>query len=86
MGSEVRRLEERRLASCGLDQTIRLWDPTTDTCVQVLRDLDAEDTVFFSVAWSPNGQFLASGTLPQGVLLWDMTTGCQRGADRSRRA
>jgi len=72
-----------RLTSCGLDRSIRMWDPTTGNCVQLLRDIDADDTVFFSVAWSPNGQLLASGTLLQGVLMWDMTTGGQRRADRT---
>ncbi len=42
-----------RLASCGLDHTIRLWDPTTGTCVQVLRDLDSDHAVFFSLAGVP---------------------------------
>ena len=73
-----------RLASCGLDHTIRLWNPTTDTCVQVLRDLDSDDTVFFSLAWSPNGHLLASGTLLQGILMWDVTTGFPRGTDRTQ--
>jgi WD40 repeat protein len=60
-----------------------LWDPTTGSCVQVLRDRDFEDT-FFSVAWSPDGHVLASGTLLHGVRVWDVTTGFQRRADRTQ--
>jgi WD40 repeat protein len=70
-----------RLASCGLDQSIRLWDPTTGACVQVLRDRGLDDTLFFSLAWSPDGHSLACGTLLQGVRIWDVTAGSQRRAD-----
>ncbi|HEX6480418.1 MAG TPA: XRE family transcriptional regulator, partial [Ktedonobacteraceae bacterium] len=69
------------LASGGLDHTIRLWDPTTGTCVQMLRDRDSADAVFFSVDWSPDGHSLASGTLLQGVLLWDLATLSHRAMD-----
>jgi WD40 repeat protein len=66
------------LASSGWDNTIRLWKPATGTCVQVIRDLDHPDTFFLGVAWGPDGKFLASGTLQQGVLLWEVRTGAER--------
>ena len=61
----------RWLASAGWDHAIRLWDPPTGTCVQILQALDDPETVFFSVAWSPDGERLASGTVLQGVLMWE---------------
>src|SRR5437763_17047475 len=45
----------RFLASSGRDNAIRLWDPATGTCVQLLQDPDYSDTLFWGVAWSPDG-------------------------------
>src|SRR5207253_10951993 len=70
--------DDSLLASSGWDSAIRLWDPTTGTCVQILRDLDHPDTVFYGVAWSPDGHQLASGTYMHGLLVWEVT------ADRCR--
>jgi WD40 repeat protein len=61
------------LASSGWDSAIRLWDPTTGTCVQILRDLDHPDALFYSVAWSPDGERLACGAYLQGVQVWKVT-------------
>src|SRR5216684_6368178 len=58
------------LATSGWDRSIRLWDPTTASCAQILRDLDHPDTNFFGVAWSPDGKLLACGTFLQGVRVW----------------
>ncbi len=60
------------------------WDPTTGTCVQVLRDLDHPDTVFYGVAWSPDGKLLACGTYLHGVQVWKVTAtaSSQRWASR----
>src|SRR5579863_851325 len=41
----------RLLASSGLDNTVRVWDATTEACVQILRDPDHIDASFFSVEW-----------------------------------
>ena len=45
-----------RLASSGWDNAIRLWEPATGNCVQILRDPDHPDTLFHGVAWSPDGE------------------------------
>jgi len=71
-----------RLASSGWDNAVRLWDPATGTCFQILRDLDHPDTLFNGVAWSPDGERLASGTILQGVLVWDGTERSQRWVSR----
>jgi len=36
------------LASSRWDNAIRLWDPVTGNCVQVIRDLEHPETLFFS--------------------------------------
>jgi len=58
----------------GWDYVIYLWNTTSDTYDQVLRDPDEPDIFFYGVAWSPDGQRLASGTYMHGVLVWDVPT------------
>jgi WD40 repeat protein/transcriptional regulator with XRE-family HTH domain len=70
-------------ASSGWDNAIRLWDPTTGSCLQVIRDLDHSDTIFFGVAFSPDGKLLAGGTFMQGVLVWDVSTRSLRWSART---
>jgi WD40 repeat protein/serine/threonine protein kinase len=64
----------KRLASGSADQTVRLWDTATGTCLAVLRGHGA---AIRRVAFSPDGGRLASGA--DGVRLWDATTGEARG-------
>src|SRR6266702_4679955 len=77
------RPDGRVLATSGWDRSTRLWDPTTGSCVQILRDLDHPDTNFFGVAWSPDGKLLACGTVLQGVRVWNVTTGSHRGVGQA---
>ena len=65
----------RLLASSGWDNTIWLWDPTSGASVKRQQDTEHPDTVFFGMAWSPDGQQLACGTNLQGVRVWKVTTG-----------
>jgi WD40 repeat protein len=61
-----------------LDHTNRLWDPTTGTCVQVLRDLESDHAIFFSLAWSPDDTRLASGSGSREggeLFVWDARSG-----------
>ena len=72
------------LASGSDDQTVRLWDvanalsfvnDTTLDSGQSLKTLSAHANTVRSVAFSPDGQTLASGSFDQTVRLWDVHTG-----------
>ena len=60
----------RRLASAGLDQTVKLWDAATGQEVLTLRG--HIDNVF-CVAFSPDGHQLASASVDKTVRIWDAT-------------
>jgi len=59
------------LASAGYD-SLRLWDPATGVCLEVLQDPDSADPIFQGVAWSPDGRLLACGSYQRGVQVWEM--------------
>jgi WD40 repeat protein/transcriptional regulator with XRE-family HTH domain len=67
----------RLLASGGYDG-IRVWEPTTGRCLEVMRDPDAIETIFMGVAWSPDGRLLASGSYLRGVQVWEMPASTRR--------
>ena len=72
------------LATGGEDHTVRLWEltpntntDTTDTTVSLLPDttlLGHTDAVI-SVAYSPDGETLATGSADKTIRLWDASTG-----------
>jgi len=80
----------RFLASSGLDNAVRLWDAATGACVQILRDPDHINTLFYGIAWRPGGpssspyylsprqgggsQFAVT-SYQRGVYVWEVTTG-----------
>ena len=76
----------KTLASGGEDNTIILWDMTTGEHIKTLARptgpfvgptdtlVGHTDTVY-SVAFSPDGTTLASGSEDSTIILWDMTTG-----------
>jgi WD40 repeat protein len=63
--------DSRRLASCSLDRTVRVWDISTGAC-QVLR---GHTDQVFAVAFHPDGTRLASAGRDQAIWLWDLARG-----------
>ncbi|VEP18621.1 conserved hypothetical protein [Hyella patelloides LEGE 07179] len=59
------------LASSSIDRTVRIWDTSTQECLQVLE----HDNYAWSIAWSHNGKMLASASHDQTAKLWDAETG-----------
>ena len=62
----------KRLASTGLDRTVKLWDIGAD---QELATLKGNGNRYASVTFSPDGKMLASGSDDGAVRLWDVATG-----------
>jgi WD40 repeat protein len=63
--------DSRRLATCGADRTVRLWQIEGGAC-QVLRGHTDE---VFAVAFHPDGTRLASAGRDRAVWLWDLARG-----------
>jgi WD40 repeat protein len=68
------------LASGSWDTNIRIWNPLSGDCVEVLNDPDDPKTFFCGVGWSPDGRRLAGAIYlnPKGVLIWDLSTHISR--------
>ena len=62
------------LSSCSgsYDALIKLWDATTGVCLRTLRSHTA---MVYSVAFSPSGEFLASGAHDNAVHIWSTKDG-----------
>jgi len=65
-----------RIASGGLDRTIRLWDGRTG---QALTSRDGHRGAITSLAFSPDGKYLISASLDQTARVWDAATGAPLG-------
>ena len=63
--------DSETLASATRDQTIKLWDVTTDKLIATLKGHENETS---SLAFSPDSNILASGSIDTTVKLWDVTT------------
>ncbi|SON62239.1 Protein TolB [Mycobacterium simulans] len=67
-----------RLATAGLDKTLRVWD--AETGQQVGAPLTGHEDNVIGVAFSPDGHRLASASLDKTARVWDAETGQQVGA------
>ena len=63
--------DSRRLASCSMDRTVRLWQIDSGAC-QVLRGHTDE---VFAAAFHPDGRRLATAGRDRAVWLWDLARG-----------
>ena len=60
------------LATASFDATVRLWEVQNGSCLRVLsRHTDP----VYSVSFSPNGMYLASGSLAGKLYVWDVAKG-----------
>jgi WD40 repeat protein len=57
-----------RLASASADRTIKVWNPGM---AHLLINLAGHNGLDSSIAFSPNGRLLASGSHEQGLRIWD---------------
>jgi uncharacterized caspase-like protein len=55
-----------------MDKTIKLWDVATG---RELRTLSGHSRLVFSVAFSPDGKVIASGSQDNTIKLWEVATG-----------
>jgi WD40 repeat protein len=60
------------LASCGEDNTVKIWNLNTG---ELLRTIPGHSDEIYSVTFSPNGQLLASSSGDKTVKLWNWETG-----------
>ena len=64
--------EARRAVSGSEDQTLRVWDLETGTC---LRTLKGHTAGVRSVSVTPEGRRMVSGSRDRTVRVWDLETG-----------
>ena len=59
------------IASCSYDGTIKLWDTATLACIRTI----SNGSIVYSVATTPDGQYLISGSYDTKVRVWSVVTG-----------
>lgn len=61
--------------SASFDSTVRLWDVDQGKCIHTLT---RHQEPVYSVAFSPDGKFLASGSFDKCVHIWNVTVSVNR--------
>jgi Planctomycete cytochrome C/WD domain, G-beta repeat len=62
----------KRLASCGYDKLVRLWDTTTGKPTGVFKE---HTEAVYAVAFNGDGTLLASAAADRSVKIWDVKSG-----------
>lgn len=65
----------KRLASAGIDNSVRIWDPETGEETFVFR---GDAGMFHDVSWHPDGAQLAAASHDGKIWIWDATRGFER--------
>jgi transducin (beta)-like 1 len=60
------------LATASYDHTVKLWDAKTGQCIRTLK-MHTEPV--YSVAFSPDGKHVASGSFDKRIRVWEIATG-----------
>jgi WD40 repeat protein len=63
--------DSRRLATCGADRTVRVWEVETRAC----QELPGHTDEVFTAAFHPDGKRLATAGRDRAVWLWDLERG-----------
>jgi WD40 repeat protein len=64
----------KRLASCGYDKLIRIWDTATGKPTGVLRE---HTEAVYAVAFNASGTLLASASADRSIKIWDVVKGAR---------
>ena len=68
----------KRLASCGGDRTVRLWNTADLTKPKLEQTFDGHDSLTFGVAFSPDDTLLASVDWADKIVVFDLKKGAER--------